>query len=650
MPSQLIGGSAGSAGIASAASPQRGMARLRGTGISAQTVKLVAVSILITLCGIVTAYFRTFSNLNMTLHDDEGTLMIIIERFLEGRALYDQIAVVYGPLYYFYEWCAHILMGSPVSHDSVQLVSIFFWVTCALLIFLLIYRATNSLLLAAAAHYFTFSALGLIGVQPAHPQELCITLLVAVGLAACCISSRIVRMFCLGALAAAMAATKINLGVMAAIALTLALLAALRRGWRRSVLLTAAGCVSLVFPVALMWVHHTDQWAERYCFVAVASIGACLLAISRREFEESVEFSDLLSAASGFAAIIVAVGWFAVAHGSSVHGMIDSLIVQPRKFGSGWFLGAEVAGAALPWAFFGLACAGFYAARRAPEGALGVMKLMFPLGVGALCVMGRYSDLMSYAPPFLWIVAIPPGKALPDRLGSLPRAILALLAAIQILYAYPAAGLQVIFVDIMIVVVAAICLSDSLAFLCSRFPRLRARVLSKFTMPAVAALVALNVFSTGSAIRNYQKAEPLGLPGTDGMRMDHERVAIVRNLTARIDSSSCTMLASAPGLFSFNFLTGKPAPRAINIGIWVSAASDTEQENAIAELLHQRHPCVLFNQSLVDFWTLGADVSSRPLIKFMKEHFEVVFETSGYQFMEPKGLSGSEVQPNIKTD
>src|SRR5579863_1724039 len=200
MPSQLIGGSAGSAGIASAASPQRGMARLRGTGISAQTVKLVAVSILITLCGIVTAYFRTFSNLNMTLHDDEGTLMIIIERFLEGRALYDQIAVVYGPLYYFYEWCAHILTGTPVSHVSVQIVSIFFWVTCALLIFLLIYRATNSLLLAAAAHFLSFRALGFIGVEPAHPQELCITLLVAVGLVACVVSNRVALMIASGAL------------------------------------------------------------------------------------------------------------------------------------------------------------------------------------------------------------------------------------------------------------------------------------------------------------------------------------------------------------------------------------------------------------------------------------------------------------------
>jgi hypothetical protein len=41
---------------------------------------------------------------------------------------------------------------------------------------------------------------------------------------------------------------------------------------------------------------------------------------------------------------------------------------------------------------------------------------------------------------------------------------------------------------------------------------------------------------------------------------------VVRNLAGRIDSSSCTMLASAPGLMSLNFLTGKPGPRAIDFG------------------------------------------------------------------------------------
>jgi hypothetical protein len=606
------------------------------TKSSAQRVKLATVSALITLCSIVTAYFRIFSNQNMTFHDDEGTLMMIIKRFLEGHVLYDQMVVFYGPLYYFYEWCAHSLTGVPLSHDSVQFVSLFFWVACALLVFALVYRATNSLWLAAVAHFLSFNAL-VVEIQPAHPQELCAALLVMLGLVACGASSRIVLMMSLGALAGAIAATKINLGVFVVVALTLALLAALRRGWLRSALLTAAGAAALALPVALMWGHHADWWAAKYCFVTVISLAAAFLVVSRKKFEFPVGFNDLLFAGSGFAASVALVGWFAVAHGSSVHGMIDSLILQPQKsFGQSWYKEARFPNAALPWCLLGLICAGLAATERVTESTLALLKLAFAVGVVCLSLSGSYDAVMSFIPPFIWLVAFRPGTTAPDRLGSLARAILALVTVIQILYAYPAAGMQVPFTAVMIIVVAAICFSDSLLFLYDRFPRLRAPALSNITMLPVAALIMLYVFSTGSAIRDYEGAEPLGLPGTEGMRMDHDKASLVRSLTRRIDSSPCTMLASAPGLFSYNFLTGKPAPSALNIGAWMLMSSDADQDKAVVELSHERYPCVLYNQSMIDFWTLGVDVSSRPLIKFMKENFEVVFEESGYRLMEPK--------------
>jgi hypothetical protein len=117
--------------------------------------------------------------------------------------------------------------------------------------------------------------------------------------------------------------------------------------------------------------------------------------------------------------------------------------------------------------------------------------------------------------------------------------------------------------------------------------------------------------------------------------MEHRNAVLVRDLAGRIDSSPCTMLASAPGLLSFNFLTGRPAPRAINFSSWMLVLNDAGQAKAIAELLNERYPCVLYNQTLIDFWTRGADASSRPLITFIRENFKVVFEESGYRFMEP---------------
>jgi hypothetical protein len=602
-----------------------------------RTLRLVAVSAFITLCSIFAAYHRAFSGQNLTSYDDEGTLMMIIKRFLEGHALYDEIVVYYGPLYYLYEWCAHALSGTSVSHDSVRIVSMSFWVTCALLVFLLVYRTTNSLLLAAMAHFLSFRALGFIGTEPAHPQELCVMLLVALGLAACCISSKIGLMIALGALAGAMAATKINVGVFAVIALTLALLFAIRRGWRRSALLVVACSAALLFPVVLMWGHHADWWAEKYLFVAVASLGAAMLAVSREKFEFHVEFSDLLFAGAGFAAVILASGWFAVAHGSSLHGIVSALIFEPqRSFANSWFLEARIPDFAIPWALLGLTCAGLIAISRISENTLVLLKLTFAVGVFLLSMMGSYFALLSYAPPFLWMVAIGPGKNMPDRIGNFRRAILALVAVLQILYAYPVAGSQVPFTAVMIIAVAAICIADTLPFLDARFPRFRARALSPAGIPLPAiALAMLYVFSTALAIQDYEGGESLGLPGTRRMRIAHRSADLVRSLADSINSSSCTMLASAPGLLSFNFLTGKPAPPSIDFSAWMFIASDAEQRKAIVELSGERYPCVLYNQSLIDFWTHGADVSSRPLIRFMRENFEVVYETSGYRLMEP---------------
>lgn len=609
-----------------------GMVKRRGR-------ELALVTSSIGLLSIVTAFCRTFSNQNLVFYDDEGMLMIVIRRFLEKRALYDDVGTVYGPLYYFYEWCAHALTGTPVSHDSVQFVSLFFWVTSALLIFLLVYRATDSLSLAAAAHFLSFGALGLIGMEPAHPQELCITLLAVLGLAACGISTRIVLMVSLGALAAAVVATKINLGVFVVIALTLALLAALRRGWSRSVLLITAGAAALACPVALMWGHRADLWAERYCLVAVVSLGAAVVAVSLQEFEYPTEFRDFLFAGAGFAVMIAAVCWFVVAHGSSVHGMIDSLIVQPRQaFGMSWFREPEMPGAAVPWALAGLACAILVAFRRAAatESTVALLKLAFAVGVGAFCLVARHADVMSFASPFIWLVAVRPGRTLADRIGALPRAILALVTTIQILYAYPVAGLQTIFTTVMMCVTAAICFSDSWLFLRDRFPLSSVGRLPRAgVLLSSAALTMLYVFTAGFAIQDYSAGEPLGLPGTGLMRIEHRSAVLVRDLAGRIDSSPCTMLASAPGLLSFNFLTGRPAPRAINFSAWMLILNDTGQEKAIAELSDERYPCVLYNQALIDFWTRGADASSRPLIRFIKENFKVVFQASGYSLMEP---------------
>src|SRR5438128_1647218 len=116
------------------------------------------------------AWWHAYSSI--APYDDEGTLMLSVQRFFEGRILYDKLPSYYGPLYYFYQWVPHALTGAPISHDSVRMISVCFWVAAGLVLFLLVYRATGSLVLALAAHFTGFRVLGFIGTETAHPHEM----------------------------------------------------------------------------------------------------------------------------------------------------------------------------------------------------------------------------------------------------------------------------------------------------------------------------------------------------------------------------------------------------------------------------------------------------------------------------------------------
>ena len=118
--------------------------------------RVVACALLLTLCSAYTAYYRAF--VSMANYDDEGYMMWTVAKFLSGQALYDQVATVYGPFYYLYEWCALSLARVGAASDSLRLVSAAFWVAAALIAFVLVYRATGSLLLAVCVHLLAFRA------------------------------------------------------------------------------------------------------------------------------------------------------------------------------------------------------------------------------------------------------------------------------------------------------------------------------------------------------------------------------------------------------------------------------------------------------------------------------------------------------------
>ncbi len=120
--------------------------------------------------------------------DDEGTLMISVERYLGGAKLYAQTPLQtwlpYGPVYFFYNWMLRRITATPVTHDVVRVSSLLPMLLTMLVCAWIVFRFTDSLVLASATHLMVFVVLAFFRNEPGHPQELCIFLLVALVAAA----------------------------------------------------------------------------------------------------------------------------------------------------------------------------------------------------------------------------------------------------------------------------------------------------------------------------------------------------------------------------------------------------------------------------------------------------------------------------------
>src|SRR5579864_2124066 len=99
----------------------------------------------------------------------------------------------------------HKLMGVSISNESGRFVSLVFWLSGSLIALLLGYKATGSVVIALASQFLVFRALAFLSEFPAHPQELCVILLLGLGLAAYARNPSL-RMFWLGALTGALTA------------------------------------------------------------------------------------------------------------------------------------------------------------------------------------------------------------------------------------------------------------------------------------------------------------------------------------------------------------------------------------------------------------------------------------------------------------
>ena len=558
-------------------------------------------------------------------------MMLTVRRFHDGGVLYNQVVSIYGPLYYLYESIPHFLNGAPVSQDSVRMVTVFLRVVGGLVFFLLVYRMTGSLVLSLAAHYVAFRALAFMGAETAHPQEICILALIAVPLAAC--ARRPVALAWFGILCAAMTLSKINLGIFAIASLAVVLSMALPRGPIQRAVSNAIALAAILLPFALMKPHLNQPFTLRFAILASLSITAALIS-ARTNRIEPVQWTDIaIGLLAGVTAALL-IASFVLTRGTTIGGMVHSLIVIPStRFVQVLNIQLPLRRLMVAWGAANLVLAMLASRASLPGKLVALLKLAFGAIVVYYLGTDQFPELLGPAIPMLWLVAAPGGRPTPG--GGLLRPLLAVLGSIHVLYAFPVAGWQTAFVSVLMVAAAALCVWDTLPWLASVIPTPVTRLAPTAT---VTLTVVLTLSSAYAAYSTFHSREPLNLPGASHLRLDPRLTATLRQLDEEV--KSCSILATLPGLPSFNLRSGKPLPSGTGGGPWMFVVDKKVQDAAVREMESQPHPCAIYYPKAMDIWVRDGKLASTPLVRYILNDLQPKFESNGYRFLT-KGESPS---------
>ncbi len=594
------------------------------------------------VAAIVYAYFFIFSR-SMSL--DEGYLMITVQGFNSGHALYDSVFTQYGPLYYFYEWFLHAMLSVPLTHDATRFLSILHWLLAAVVLGFAAWRITRSAFAALFVSAQGFIHLSAMANEPGHPQELVVVLLALGILIAAGFSRRRWTIECLAVLAALLAFTKINVGVFFGFALFLAMRChssdRFSRGAWNWVLLAVSGFL----PFVLMRRHLDAEWCRNFATVAATTTVAALFVAQRVSSERSLGMKKYFTAGAVFGSILAILLGATLLLGTTGNGLLDGLFLTPLKMPRVALLAMVVSGAALANALASAGCAALFVCRRDNarlNSLLNVLKALYGI-VGAFCLMGEAKAQLGYLLPWVWLVAVPGGKPQGNVGEDFARVLLCVAAAWQSLQVYPIAGTQVTLATFLLVLAYGICLNDSLraaaqtrraqALLASLTPK-KLFLTQTFAAFALVFLFTLVWCNLDRVRWEHSRLRPLELPGSAHVRMDDETVTMYRDLAQYLATESGTFV-TYPGVNSLYFWADKRPPTQLNSTGW-GQLTHAQQREILTTLAHAERPRLVIVEAMMQGWDSPAYDPIRPLVRFVAEDCRPLRRMGRFVIFEPK--------------
>ena len=552
------------------------------------------------------AYVRMFSGFQP--YDDEGIFLVALRDYLAGHPLMTSFVPLYGPFYFEVYGGLFKLLGIAPTHDSGRWLTLIVWLLASVAGGLIVLRLSRSVLLALAAQLLTFVVLGALAIEPTSTYGLSTLLLVALTGTATFRSARPrVTAVVIGGIVMALFLIKVNLGLFAAAATGLAWAASFDAFGRRLVLPVVGTLVS-VLPVLVMWSLIRQTWVLEFAIVASCSVAAIAVTAvtSTRPAMPSPATGWLGAGAAAVAAVCIGT---ALAGGSRPTDIVNFLFVFPLRFPTVFTFPLNANVAVVGWAIFMLATA--VAVTR-----IGEIPAPFRIGAGIfswLTILLAPASVFLLALPLSWLAVRAPagrGARSPD---SYARLMVASLATIEALQAYPVAGTQTYLAAVGLVPVGAIVLNDGIR-------QLRASARWMLGAPAVLNVTAA-ALSGFVAFTNFNASMPLDLPGAYSTRVVPQQGETLRELIGSLAANHCSYLVTYPGMDSFYVWTDQQSSIEMRYGQWYLLLTPGEQTALVQQFQHQPGLCVIENSKLIDFWTKGRPPPSGQLVDFIDSRF-----------------------------
>jgi hypothetical protein len=550
--------------------------------------------------------------------DDEGYLVTMYREWIGGGALYDDVYSQYGPFHTVVIGLPFRVLNLPFELTTGRFLTLTLLVGTAALFAVAVLALTKSILSAVLTQLLVFWAIAIALITaPLHPVSTLLFLFatLSVNLTVVRPRARVASDWMTGGLIAAVALTKINVGVFALVAMLYVVGVTWSVDRTRRWLQPLGELSLLLLGPFLLLSQRADvaaspptvmgsndpailtYWGLTYVAAAACVIAFVRIGQARTDIGPSFSIGGL---AGGFGAVVAATVLVVTATGTSVGSLISSVIIrplsQPDALTALPALSAETL--VLVAATAGLVAAGWALSRPPPtplllagSGGLRIVAALILLiaTVGPLRV--TFADTMfAGSLSYLSLAAL---VVLP-RLGGGPydfaaRSFLGALAVTHTLHAFPVAGIQMVAGLVLPTVCAVVVLDDGARELVTATSGLQRARLWRLASHGV---VAVTLLWAGWQHRDhmrlwydlYQDAEPVALPSSAWMRANTEWLAAIRPLIDEVDR--CDALVSHPNFLSLNLWTEIPPPTGYNATLWADLLDDGEQQ-AIVDALER---------------------------------------------------------------